>query len=57
MNGQQHEKGPKSNRAFRTFFLFNCLFSQCLKSFTILSYRTSFTLTNLQTNAQQNTDD
>lgn len=57
MNGQQHEKGPKSNSAFRTFFNSIVLSSQRSKSFTILSCRTSFTLTNLQTNAQQNTDD
>lgn len=57
MNGQQHEKVRKATVLFGPFFYSIVLSSQRLKSFTILSCRTSFTLTNLQTNAQQNTDD
>lgn len=57
MNGQQHEKVRKATVLFGPFFNSIVLSSQRSKSFTILSCRTSFTLTNLQTNAQQNTDD
>lgn len=50
------KKSEKQQR-FSDLFYSIVLSFQRLKSFTILSCRTSFTLTNLQTNAQQNTDD
>lgn len=51
------KKSEEQQRFSDLFFNSIVLSSQRSKSFTILSCRTSFTLTNLQTNAQQNTDD
>ena len=51
------KKVRKATALFGPFLYSIILSSQRSKSFTILSCRTSFTLTNLQTNAQQNTDD
>ncbi len=50
---KRSEKQPRFSDLFNSIVLS----SQRFKLFTILSCCTSFTLTNLQTNAQQNTDD
>lgn len=50
-------KKSEKHGCFSDLYYSIVLSLQCLKSFTILSCRTCFTLTNLQTNAQQNTDD